>query len=255
MNMIKQLSLAAALVALCAVGARADSWTILDEYHGADPTNGAEVDRIGSIDFFDVEKMVITTAPGASGDDLTIDIHSTFFNNIGKYGAQVGDLFISTNGWTPYGSAPYDDDFAANGTDWEYAVKLNGLTGAPDSGSTGIYIVDDTKIKLSDDYFGSSGLLYRAGQEVVLDTSDTTLTPKAGDVDYAFMPAGDPAVLRITIEDYQSILGAGVEDLAFHWTMTCANDVVEGIIPEPITVGLASAGLGLGLLVRRRRRR
>jgi hypothetical protein len=45
------------------------------------------------------------------------------------------------------------------------------------------------------------------------------------------------------------------DGLSFHWTMTCANDVIEGNVPvpEPGTMVLLGAGLlGLGIYSRRR---
>jgi hypothetical protein len=50
--------------------------------------------------------------------------------------------------------------------------------------------------------------------------------------------------LRFII-DYN--FGGNVGDFSFHWTMTCANDVIEGelanAVPEPGTMLLFGAGL------------
>ena len=50
-------------------------------------------------------------------------------------------------------------------------------------------------------------------------------------------------------------LNWNLEDLGFHWTMTCGNDVIEGgaPVPEPATMLLLGAGLiGLAGLGRKR---
>jgi len=50
-----------------------------------------------------------------------------------------------------------------------------------------------------------------------------------------------------------------VSEFGFHWTMTCANDVIEGgtaPVPEPATMLLFAAGLiGLAAAGRKRLRR
>ena len=46
---------------------------------------------------------------------------------------------------------------------------------------------------------------------------------------------------------------AGSSTLALHWGPTCANDVLEGAVPEPSTLALFTLGLA-GLASRNRQR-
>lgn len=79
----------------------ATSWayTINDNYIGAAPTHASYwgADVVGRDCFFDVDRMEVNYSQG----EMTVDIYSRYFNNIGRYGTEMGDLFISTDGWSP----------------------------------------------------------------------------------------------------------------------------------------------------------
>ncbi len=224
---------------------------IIDNYIGADPSNPARYgdDVIGSTDYFDLDGYSI----GFAGGNAVVNIYGNYFDNVGKYKSKLGDLFISTDG---YNNAviPTEEDYYYNGERWEYAVHLNGNTGSGASGDTaGVYAITDGRddsndsthgdIILSDFYFAGND--YRTGQEVTIDVDGLTSLSTGSwtiiDADYlqiSFSLAnigwdGDPA------------------NFAIHWSMTCANDVVEGpAVPEPTTMLLFGVGLiglaGLG---------
>ena len=185
-----------------------------------------------------------------------------------------GDLFLSTNGWAPYTNgnetqAGYGfdgfDEFnqTQNGENWEYAIKLSGqLDGfnPQGSGTTQLYNTAD-----GGEIIGGS---IRSSQEALYDTesffgSDNTNPLGAGSWNiFDSNSNGVEDSLSITMllaDGFQDVLdeaNANGGELGFHWTMSCANDVIEGAVPSvpvPAAVWLFGSGL-LGLVSIARRR-
>ena len=95
-----------------------------DDYIGAGANNGsyATADVIGDINQFGISKMEVDLSAG----QLSISVFSSYFNNVGQYGTDLGDLFITTSGWNPVGASPYyDDKLSTTGTKWTYALVIN----------------------------------------------------------------------------------------------------------------------------------
>lgn len=238
MKKILLILLAASLGAVGSIG-NSNALTIIDEYIGAAPTRPAFYgeDIVGTIEAFEISKMDVNLL----GDQFVVDIQSNYFDNVGILRTALGDLFVSTNGWNPV-IPTADDNFYNPGEIWEFAIALDDHLGS--SGSVRLYALDQTTygsdILLSDSFFGSSGSIYRAGQEVQY----------GGPAD-SWLAEGDWSIsgdfLRISID--AAGLGwdfSDVNSLGYHWTMTCANDVIEGggsPVPEPGTVFLFGAGL------------
>lgn len=256
----------------------ADEWIINDSYIGGTYTSG--YDQLGGdvistrnqIKNYSVEAMTvnindngnvritINTGYSAAGRDGTFD------------GTKYGDLFISTDGWNPFGdpSDNYRTDNHSNGTSWEYVF---------DTSAEKIYNTSKGKILLSDDptftnrsnwvdgtnvpgqlYNGSSSPTdteryswYRHGQEIWFDNTDAAESGAGifsddnsgigGYLTYLF----DLSSLGITSPEQGYKLG-------LHWAMTCGNDVIEGglskaaAVPEPGTLVLIGLGiLGIGI--------
>jgi hypothetical protein len=145
-----------------------------------------------------------------------------------------------------------DNALSPGSEDWELVIALDDTSGLSTSGDVTLHELargDDygSDILTSDDFFEGSGYIYREGQEVQYGGSADELAEGEWYIDE------DMEFLRISIDatgdDYSF---SDLNALGFHYTMTCANDVIEGRVPAPelSTVFLLGAGLiavaGLG---------
>lgn len=230
------------LIFLLSFPLSSQAYTIIDNYWGANGHGYGDV--VGRDDYFDISKMEVNY----SGGILTVDIYSRYFDNIGIYGTLLGDLFISTNGWNPYGTPPnYPQDNYINGGEiWEYVLVLNNHTAQ--SGSLNLYkLSDGGTITLS---YAPSGYIWRDGQEVLFNPTGSSIATGIWSIYGLGTPIDTDDYLRFVISN--SNWGGG-NPSAFHWGMTCANDTIEGAVPEPATMLLLGSGLlGLAGFARRR---
>lgn len=237
--------------------------SVTDEYIGAD--GGSHGDVVGHASKFDIYSIDVIQ----EGNQFNFRINTAFAGKAGVYpdltngntGIGYGDLFLA-NEWNPYGSSSdgYSSDNASNGTDWTWSLVLSDRFGN-DGGD--VYLARlpgnnvDTSL-LSNAFMDVSTSQYRNGQEVAVDLGDG---PAEAGLVYPFGNVGTWGLgadqLNINVDLGQTDLLEG-ETLAFHWGMTCANDVIEGQVnltkkvPEPGTIGLVALALAGMLFMRRR---
>jgi len=242
--------------------------TVSDAYVGSEA--GSFGDVVGADSDFDISSMEVDQ----NGSDFNFTINTNFadksgtlFNSytFGDTGIGYGDLFLA-NQWTPEGAVPtpgdnavngYDQDDVGNGTDWTWGLMLSNRYGNL-GGDVTLFKLEgsnqDTAILSDDLMLGDPGELseWRYGQEVAIK-GNSELVKSYGSVGSWSSSTGE---LSITADLSKSDLLGG-NTLAFHWGMTCANDVIEGQVdlkkvPEPGTIGLAGLAL-VGMFLMRRR--
>lgn len=173
-------------------------------------------------DSFDIYGMDVSVKDNL----MTVNINTNYTPGIvpgtDNITTTYGDLFISSNGWAP------DSEV------WEYVFDV-------DTGN--LYDIHDAQdqILLSNDVYGEPfGVqTYRHGQEVVIDPRGLTAIGSG-----SAQKSGDYYSLTFDISNLNLVAGM---TLGFHWTMGCANDVIEGAIqagvPEPSTMLLLGSGI------------
>jgi len=183
-------------------------------------------------DGFAVSGLTATQAGGMTTVILTGPYFATGYATGSSPYGNIGDLYISTSGWkvnSPANNARADT-FAAN-EGWNYVVSV---------GQVKVYHLDPS-FNINDIDSGSEGhwSQYKTGQAYQGGYDGSPLPGVASRQLNSTL--GDLSYLSFTFPD----LG-NVDEMGFHWTMACGNDVVEGggtPIPEPATMLLLGSGL------------
>lgn len=236
----------------------AQAYTIDDNYIGANPTGSYSqwetADVIGLASKFQVYGMDI----GFTGQNLSsVKIHTEYvkpLSDIGTSDTTLGDLFISTNGYT---SGDSKTDTWLTGERWEYALVFDKHLPTSSTGSLRLYEVaygpsgGQGNILLTNNYFKYSGSIYREFQETRINTCYTQFD--LGTIGIWAIDSTN-GIISFNINKNDRLTGS---DFGFHWNMTCGNDTIEGgasaPVPEPGTLLLLGGGLlGLAFYTKRR---
>ncbi|OKY27971.1 PEP-CTERM sorting domain-containing protein [Thalassotalea sp. PP2-459] len=225
---------------------------INDNYVGA----GYNGDVNGRNSVYDIQKMVVQR----SGSTLTVDVFTNFAGKNGYNGIEFGDLFMSTDlpvnmgGWKTWQDSKTDRYSKYNNnttTNWNYAYELYEHDRDNSTQGRGRLVsgFDNTDVRTSN----SSS--HRQNQAVSLGGYNNVHTNYGDDNWHANNN-------KITFSF--DVAGTALEtatQIAFRWSMTCANDIIEGLvsiaddqsveIPEPQTLMLLLLGFA-GLALRKR---
>jgi hypothetical protein len=177
--------------------------------------------------------------------NVTVSI-ATNYTEARGLGTEYGDLFISTDGWTPHGDSPYMEDIISTGENWEYVFDTSAfITGTNQNPiydtTTGTFITSD------DVHADGPGIMpfhYRHDQEVQFAAGDPDNFSGTG---YFYNEVEGFLTYAFNLDDL-GLSADEAQDLGFRWSMTCANDIIEGgvhwePVPEPGTMLLFGMGL------------
>ncbi len=253
---VKIIELFCSIIILLPISFVSATTTILDNYIGGTASNNswAGKDVIGSSDIFDISQMTVDI----KNNSLAVSIFSTYFSKVGSYGTRLGDLFISTDGWSPNGIAGYLKDDFNNGEFMELAAVLSDHGDQIDknksqnyigkSGELSIYQVKKEQVVLSN---SEPGYIYREGQEVRynVDSAEQKFLTGTWSIEDVLGSNYDKLIYSFSFPD--NYLKGSV--LGFHWAMTCGNDTIEGSaqVPEPGSVLLLTCA-AVGLIMKKR---
>ncbi|WP_457573075.1 PEP-CTERM sorting domain-containing protein [Desulfolithobacter sp.] len=251
MNKVSAALIASVFLILLAVPQEIGATLIPDNYWGAGGWNSSTGTVIpGDRDVRGPDFIYDITAVEVAFADTLLEV--TIQSNLFLYWQAglpfieaPGDLFISTDGWNPDGSAAssHNEDYFGNGEQWEAVIHLSGLfsgsSGLSSGGTATLFAVDDSSIvhggpdELQETWYDPGDT------EVPLDEGSWILNDEDQDGQI------DSMVITMDLDS----LDPGPE-IGLHWTDTGANDVIEGgvpvavtPVPEPAAMVLFGAGL------------
>jgi len=242
----------------------ADQWVIDDNFIGGGfdkivkpiwvQKEGDVISTFDDINQFDVDQMIVDiTDSGLVNISIQTDYRQGYLKT------DYGDLFISTNGWNPFGISQYRNDVYGVGEVWEFAFDTSDDT-SDDTNERKIYKIGDVDIVTSNDYHGNPTNQYRNNQEVQINPNGATSVSGVVSGYDAKFSADTIGILTysFSLRDLGIPMDEGY-NLGFRWSMTCANDIIEGgvskaAVPEPATLMMLGMGL-LGLSAAARKKR
>lgn len=221
---------------------------IADRYQGA--AGHGYGDRIGTRDY-EVSHLEVTRAGAGIHQRLNVKVFTYFNQARDPYGTTFGDLFLSVDGWRPFGAAPHALDHHSNGESWEFVFDTSEdrLYGGDFQILRAEHVAPATTIP---------GAIVRDGQEVLRGSGGVA----AGAGNWVSLAQASPAAGVLGYLEYDIALRdlglAGPFELGLKWGMSCANDTIEGLVvgvSEPPMWSVMIAALAVWPTVARRRRR
>lgn len=207
---------------------------IRDEYWGGG-TAKVQKDTLGPASEITQMEVVV------DDETITVTISGPFFYNYihhikGAHKTPPGDLYISSVGWKVKGTAPYAQDTFTKDEGWDYVVSLF---------DKAVYKLDWSKIEWSRPKPGSviyrRDQAWRGGYGGFVSWADIKLTDKSLVISFPLnallqeiIPSSDN--VADDTDEGESNQSANLLDLGLHWTMMCANDVVEGGFAVPVEI-------------------
>ncbi len=271
MKCLKWIALTSlSLSCLSASAANIPATEITDNYIGA----GYDYDVKGQNNHWDIDRMVVTR----TGTLMTVDIITSFYNDIGRSGIVLGDLFMSTeigaNGtpWNPNNSGNnFENDRYSKrnnntGTNWNYAYTIdnddrdniygygnkNNVGGSGDGKLVSGFSRNDLAIS-------NRNQGHRANQAVFLKNGNYNTHYRSssnnGWQNEGYLETDGSWYGTISFSfDVAGTALASANQIAFRWAMSCANDIIEGLVsvdspdnstpvPEPQTLLLMLLGM------------
>ena len=224
-----------------------------DNYIGGSPTHSSfeGEDRIGGKEF-ELYGANVKEFPTTGG--IKIDFDMPYYKP-GTLDTQLADLFLSANGFTLFGDAPYTQDNLSNTNgeneiDFVFSLKDGNIYMNFDS--------DPLNILRSDDLIDGDRYIYRADQPV--QRKDGGVKLNSNNTNFTFTQ-GKGISFSFNVNDLETLYGSPIERLGvWYGGATCANDVIKfnhvfdnaTTVPEPQMFGLLGIGLA-GLYYSRRK--
>ncbi|PCI32932.1 MAG: hypothetical protein COB54_05970 [Alphaproteobacteria bacterium] len=266
----KKLFFAAGMIAALITPAAASD-IIVDNLPGGGFSyigKGNSKDSMGG-DNYDIYSMEVSRENGI----MIVKINSGFVSHAENSRYKFGDLLMSVKSegddyaWDPKERSRYnDDDFQTTGTTWEYAYDINDATNKSGdfTDNSGRLVSINNPTSESSYNFGSQ----RVDGRYANDHIWTTKGRKTTDLNIGLTHKLTANTAGNYLEFVFDVSGTALFDakqIAFHWTMSCANDIIEGEVqfagktpsggkvPEPAALGLLLLGLtGVGVARRRK---
>ena len=220
-------------------------------YWGATPPSVAYTDVVSNSPTttssrFEIKRADASVEYTDAGDIFKLNIFTNY--DVGAFGTSYGDLFLtsgvdaytSTGRYDPTGtSAHYLGDKLSNtGTKWDYVARLGNQSALNTSAYA--YGLAGDNLDITTAYAsGYTCSNIRCGQPVeaasvatgALSTGTFTTTSNSGG---AVGSADGLYMLTFIIDDISKLASLGSSttgyDIAFSWAMTCANDVIQGVM-------------------------